>query len=80
MSKKHLHSVKIIKLVERQLGRDADAELIDELSTHMEECPECKIYVDSVKQTIKLYRVTDQKQSIPNDVSDRLFKVLKLKK
>ncbi len=80
MSKEHKHSVKITQLVEEQLGRDIDSELISDLAIHMEECPECKIYVDSVKQTIKLYRVTKEEQSIPDDVSNRLFKVLNLNK
>lgn len=79
MKEKHQHSQDMLKLVGEQLGRDVDDDLISDLSDHMEECPDCRIYVDSVKQTIKLYRVTEHEQSIPDDVSDRLFKVLNLK-
>ncbi len=78
MKTKHEHSKDILKLVEEQLGRDVDGELISDLSNHMEECPDCKVYIDSVRQTIKLYRVSEKEQSIPDDVSDRLFKVLNL--
>jgi len=56
-----------------------DARIIEEVAKHMEECPDCRIFVDSVKQTIKLYRVTEKETSIPDDVSERLFKVLDLK-
>lgn len=76
----HKHKQKMIKLVELQLGKDFNAAIIEEVAQHMEECPDCKIYVDSVQQTIKLYRTTEKQQSIPDDVSDRLFKVLKLKR
>lgn len=75
----HKHKQKMIKLVELQLGKDFNAAIIEEVAQHMEECPDCKIYVDSVQQTIKLYRTTEKQQSIPDDVSDRLFKVLNLK-
>lgn len=67
------------KMVEDHLGDDADKQVVREVARYMEECPECKIYVDSVHDTIKLYRVTKDDDSIPNDVSERLFKKLKLK-
>ncbi len=74
----HNHKKEILKLLEQQLGKDIDADLIQEVAQHMEECPDCKIYVDSVKQTIKLYRTTENEQSIPDDVSERLYKTLQL--
>ena len=80
MMKHHHHKENIIKMVQEQLGRGIDADIIEDVARHMEECPECKIYVDSVKETVKIYRVTELEQSIPDDVSDRLFKVLDLKK
>ena len=69
----------MIKKIEDQLGNDFDAEIVAEVAEHMRDCPDCKIYVDSVKQTIKLFRVTETDTSVPEDVSDRLFKMLKLK-
>lgn len=74
----HKHKQKMIDLVELQLGKDFNSNIIEEVVQHMEECPDCKIYVDSVQQTIKLYRTTEKEQSIPVEVSDRLFKVLNL--
>lgn len=78
MKHKHNHDPKIMHLVEEQLGDDFDASVIAEVAEHMEDCPDCRIYVDSVKQTIKLYRVSETDCSVPDDVSSRLFKVLKL--
>ncbi len=77
---KHQHDPKMIDKIEEQLGNDFDSEVVAEVAEHMQNCPDCKIYVDSVKQTIKLYRVTECDTSVPADVSDRLFKVLKLDK
>ena len=75
---KHNHGKEMLKKIQEQLGRDVDAAVIKDVARHMEECPECRIYVDSVQQTVKIYRVTETEQTIPDDVSERLFKVLKL--
>jgi predicted anti-sigma-YlaC factor YlaD len=74
------HKEKMIRLVEDYLGEDYEREVVDEVRKYMEECPECRIFIDSVKDTIKLYRVTQTEESIPDDVSDRLFKKLNLKR
>lgn len=75
---KHDHGKEMLKKIQEQLGRDVDAAVIKDVARHMEECPDCRIYVDSVQQTVKIYRVTETEQTIPDDVSERLFKVLKL--
>ncbi len=74
----HDHDDDMIDKIEEQLGSDFDSEIVAEVAEHMKDCPDCKIYVDSVKQTIKLYRVTETDNTVPDDVSDRLFKMLKL--
>lgn len=76
--KNHQHEIELLEKIKLQLGQDVDADVIKDVAKHMEECPDCKIYVDSVQQTVKIYRVTETEQSIPDDVSERLFKVLKL--
>ncbi len=64
------------------LSSDIDAELCDEVKEHLKDCPECKIYVDTLRQTVYLYRGEyereKKKEAVPADVSARLFKVLKL--
>ncbi len=80
MIENHHHRENIIKQVQEQLGKDIDQTILEDVAKHMEECPDCKIYVDSVQETVKIYKVTESEQTIPNEVSDRLFKVLNLKK
>ncbi|NOZ74117.1 MAG: hypothetical protein GXO90_01895 [FCB group bacterium] len=78
MNKTLSNKEEMIRLVEDYLGEDHDREVVKEIRQYMDECPECRIYIDSVKDTIKLYRVTQFESSIPDDVSDRLFKKLNL--
>ncbi len=73
------HKVRILKQLQEQLSLDIDAPLIMDVARHLDECPDCRVYVDSVQQTVKIYRVTEQDRSIPVGISNRLFKVLKLK-
>jgi predicted anti-sigma-YlaC factor YlaD len=76
----HKHNKKFLERLHAQFGQDIDAEILVEIAKHMEDCPDCKIYVDSVKQTVKIYRTTEKEKSVPEDVSKRLFKTLKLKR
>lgn len=63
------------------LSTDIDAELCEEVKAHISDCPECKIYVDTLKQTVYLYRTdqrTQESDTVPEEVTERLFRVLNL--
>jgi predicted anti-sigma-YlaC factor YlaD len=64
--------------VKAQLGEDFDSEILEDVAKHLENCPDCRVYYDSVKQIVKIYRVTETETDIPSDVSERLFKILKI--
>ncbi|MBC8478905.1 MAG: hypothetical protein H8D46_00455 [FCB group bacterium] len=68
----------IKSMICEQMGDDMDNPLCEELTQYMEECPECKVYYDSVKKVVKLYKICEQEKELPEDISDRLFKVLHL--
>ena len=61
-----------------QMGGDFNEPICEELTQYMAECPECKVYYDSVKKVVKLYRFTEEDKEMPEDISQRLFKVLHL--
>ena len=78
--KKMSHEETFRKLCD-DISDDIDAELCDEVKDHLEDCPECQIYVDTLRKTVYLYREQESEEEehgIPKDVSDRLFKVLDL--
>ncbi len=62
----------------RALGEDFDAPVCKELEKHIAECPECRIVFDTVKRVVYLYRVVEKPTDIPQDVQERLFRVLNL--
>lgn len=80
MTKALSHKESFQKLCD-DLSTDINAELCDEVKEHLKDCPDCRVYVDTLRQTVYLYRgeyQEEQKAGIPEEVSDRLFKVLKL--
>ncbi|MCF7804384.1 MAG: zf-HC2 domain-containing protein [Candidatus Marinimicrobia bacterium] len=82
MNKSHNHQQTFQKLCD-DISTDIDAELCDEVKEHLKDCPDCQVYVDTLRETVYLYRGAakqDEDEGIPDDVSDRLFKVLKLDK
>ena len=75
------HSKEFKTLICEQLGEDIDEEICAEVAEHMAQCPDCRMQIDSVKETVHLYRKDfDQTAALPGDVEERLYKVLSLKR
>ncbi len=68
------------RLICKTLEADLDEPVCLELAAHLQTCPDCKIYFDSVRKTIKLYRQQFHHERVPADTRMRLYKVLKLDK
>ncbi len=60
-----------------------DGELDDEtcaaLQQHLAACPRCRIFVDSMRQTIVLYRLCDSPKKMPRAARQRLHAKIALK-
>ncbi|MDQ7052258.1 MAG: hypothetical protein Q9P14_05000 [candidate division KSB1 bacterium] len=68
----------ILEQICAELKENIDSPICQDLKKHLEGCPECRAYVDSLKKTVYLYRHLPE-QTVPEEVQDRLYKVLKLK-
>jgi len=56
---------------------ELEAALCAQLETHLAECPNCRVMVDTVRKTITLYH-SHGTAELPSDVQERLYRVLKL--
>jgi anti-sigma factor RsiW len=56
---------------------ELEATLCAELEVHLEDCPNCRVMVDTVRKTITLYHALAAPH-LPEDVEDRLYRVLNL--
>jgi len=72
------HDVELQKKICLDFGADIGSELCQEVGLLMKECPECKVYYDTMQRSVKLYRVVENECDLPKPVSERLFKVLQL--
>lgn len=73
-----LHPKDKIKQICELMGEDLDHPSCQEIMDHINNCPTCKVYYDTVKKTVLLCRDLDCPEELPDDVNKRLLKVLNL--
>jgi predicted anti-sigma-YlaC factor YlaD len=54
----------------------AEQALCAELEQHMQDCPDCRIFVDTLQKTIFLYRQQDEARALPEESRSRLYRAL----
>jgi len=59
------------------LDGEASAELCAEIRRHMADCTKCRVVVDTLGKTVKLYRELP-KAEMTEETRERLYKVLDL--
>ncbi len=60
------------------LDETVDKDLREKLKSHVTECPNCWVIVDTTKKTIQVYKGMDA-QEVPSDVKSRLMLALEKK-
>lgn len=60
------------------LDEDTDALLRTKLESHINECPNCWVVVDTTQKTMKVFKGVEP-QAVPCDVQDRLMAALQRK-
>jgi len=50
----------------------------EELESHLSECSNCRVFVDTLKKTVYLYQQREADIEFPGGVRERLYKVLSL--
>lgn len=67
-----------LKELNDYLDPSVDAVTKVHLESHVSECPNCFVIVDTTKKTLQVYKGME-KQNIPEDVRTRLWKALERK-
>jgi hypothetical protein len=57
------------------LDPNIDAEMKNHLNTHVTQCPNCFVIVDTTMKTLQVFKGVEP-QTIPEDVKARLWKAL----
>jgi predicted anti-sigma-YlaC factor YlaD len=74
----HLNCGEMLYSLSDYIDGEAKEAICAAIEAHMAECPDCRIMVDTLRQTIHLYRQQEQKLDLPEDVRTRLFYTLDL--
>jgi anti-sigma factor RsiW len=74
---KHLNCKELLGELCDYVDGELEAALCAELEAHLNECPDCRVLVDTLRRTIVLYR-TQSQPAMPEEVKARLYRVLKL--
>ncbi|MBI4536187.1 MAG: zf-HC2 domain-containing protein [Ignavibacteriae bacterium] len=59
------------------LDEDLNSPRCREIRNHLDDCPNCRAYLDSIKKTITLYRM-EPAPHVPASVHNRLIKTIDL--
>ena len=69
---------KHIKEICDLLGENFDDPSCQEVLEHLNSCPTCKVYYDTVKKTVFLCKEVDCPEELPQETENRLMKILDL--
>ncbi|HDR05134.1 MAG TPA: hypothetical protein ENN84_07810 [Candidatus Marinimicrobia bacterium] len=80
MSVKHIGLKKITSLSQfcDKLGKDITNDVCREVEKELEACPDCRLFYNTIENTVELYRLSFENRCVTKDMSHRLLKKLKL--
>ncbi len=67
-----------LRLLQKHFCENLEEEACDELIEVLKTDKDCRIYYDTVKKTVVLCREKECPEDLPEDINERLFKVLGL--
>ncbi len=70
---------KRIKEICDLMGEDFNAPSCREVLEHINQCPTCKVYYDTLKKTVLLCQENDCPEELPDEVNRRLMNLLNLR-
>jgi len=69
-----------LELLQKHFCENLEDEACEELIEVLKTDKDCRIYYDTVKKTVVLCREKDCPEDLPQDINERLFKILGLEK
>jgi len=79
MKKKHISCKEVAKHICGELDEQVNSPRCREIKKHLESCPNCTAYLDSLKKTVRLYHDYPCPSLTPKRRKE-LFTILKMKK
>ncbi len=68
----------VIKQICDLIGGDLDDSSCRDVLEHLNNCPTCKVYYDTIKKTVFLCKENDCPEELSDEAEERLMRVLNL--
>lgn len=77
MSEIHMECRDLLRLLSDYVDGELEESLCAAIEQHMAECGHCRIVVDTLRKTVKLYHALSQEPTpLPQNVQERLLRAL----
>jgi anti-sigma factor RsiW len=74
MTHQHTHDCKkILKALSAHIDGELETEVCSEIESHLKDCPNCQIVVNTLKKTIHLCQANGREVSLSPTTRQRLF-------
>jgi len=70
-------SKKIYEEMCEYLGEDLDHPMCKALKDHVDQCPDCKNYIESIKKAVILFKDASQEKEVPREKLNLLMEKIK---
>lgn len=74
-----IHCGELLEELSDYIDGAAGQELCDQIETHLANCPDCEILINTMRKTIVLYSSRAGTDPLPDAVRQRLYKALNLR-
>jgi hypothetical protein len=72
----HKNCQKLLGSLSDYVDGELGEELCSMIETHMMDCEDCRIVVDTLRKTVDIYHMTSEVETLPGDIKERLYKTL----
>lgn len=72
----HKNCRKLLGSLSDYVDGELGEELCSVIETHVKDCEDCQIVVDTLRKTVDIYHMTSEDENIPGDIKERLYKTL----
>lgn len=71
-NKKHNHNETFHEICD-YLGGDLESDACQSIKEHLENCTDCDEYIESIKNTVKMFRENDECLETPGPCKDKIL-------
>jgi anti-sigma factor RsiW len=74
----HFHCSDYLRKFSDYIDGELSAEFCSELETHMKDCPNCRVVLNTLQRTVEIYHNIQGDEVLPDEVKSRLYARLEL--